>query len=159
VKVIVNLDQLAGFLIGAKSSRFKIFHSLIPEMKQDADQWQYLSLMDVTGVTYDLRFPTLSDSRDFIVAISEAARRCSRGFAGATSHSMVTMLLLRSKLKKMAKLQKTSIQGMLARGIFTAVAQAWPEDTYAEILAKHEKLNMLGGKCFRINAIPTEEQM
>ena len=94
--------------------------------------------MDIHGVTYDLGFDSLNDVRDFIVAVSEAARHHSRSFAGATSHSIVTMMLLRAKLKKMARLQRTSIGGLLARGIFNAVAQAWPEDTYEEIEAKHE---------------------
>ena len=68
-------------------------------------------------------------------------------------------MLLRAKLKKMARIEKTSLAGLFSRAIFVSVAQVWPEDTYEEIRAKYEKLNILAGKCLRIKAMPTEEQM
>lgn len=54
--MILNLDEIAGLLIGAKSTRFKMFHKLRPETKQDANQWMFISLVSTSGVTYDFKF-------------------------------------------------------------------------------------------------------
>ena len=74
VSIVVKLETLAGFLVGASSSRFKMFHSLVPETKTDTDQWKFVSLVDIRGATYDFRFTDFRDSRDFIIAISESAQ-------------------------------------------------------------------------------------
>lgn len=69
----------------------------------------FLSIVANNGVTFDLKFSKFQDSRDFIIAVSEATRWCNRIFVGVTNKSMVTMMLMRTKVKKMAKLQKTTI--------------------------------------------------
>ena len=95
-----------------------MFHTLRPETKKDANQWKFISIVCNDGTTVDLKFDKFDESRDFFIAVSEATSFCNRRFTGVTEKGMVTMMLMRSKIQKMAKLRKTTVPGLFSIGIF-----------------------------------------
>lgn len=99
-------------------------------MKQDCDQWKYVSLVNAQGDTYDFSFKTKKDATDFIVAISFTAATFNNTFTGVTSKTMINTLMFREKVRCMAKLSKIPTRGLLMRAIYLTASQRLPEDTF-----------------------------
>ena len=95
---------------------------MTPEIEEDVDQWKYISLVANSCQTYDFKFHSKADTTEFVIAISQA---CSllrdSNFVGVTNRSFVNRLLIKCKLKRMAKNIKTNIPGLFARAIFLTV--------------------------------------
>ena len=136
-----------------------MIHTLMPETKLDPNQWMYLSLVSRVGETIDIKITKLIDARDFIIAVSKAAGRCNADFVGVTNPSMITMMLIRAKLKKVVKMHRTTLTALIGRGIFRTVSNCWPEDTASEIKVKHKTLNHLGRICFRMGFVLKREEV
>ena len=66
---------------------------------------------------------------------------------GVTNHSLVHMLLLKSKLTKMAEKRKFSLQGLLIRAIYMSASQLLPEDSFHLKCIKYQDLVELSRKC------------
>jgi len=73
-----------------------------------------------------LKFAKLSDSVDFIIAVSDTIKMLNnkkqRKKSSGTNRGVVTMLLLRAKLEKMAKKREMSLHGLLSRAMYLTVA-------------------------------------
>ena len=114
-------------------------------------------MITLNAVTYDLKFDSFYDARDFIIGISGAVRLSNQKFAGLTNKSMITNLLLRSKLKFIARQKKTTVAGLLARALYLSVAQTCPEDTFYEIKTKYELMTVMQGKCLILSSKLSDE--
>lgn len=106
-------------------------------MQQDCDQWKYVSLVDISGDTYDFSFQTKKDASDFIVAISSTAATFNKNFTGITNKTMINVFMFREKLQRMAKLRKTHVIGLFMRAVYLTAAQRLPEFTFYEKKAKY----------------------
>ena len=69
------------------------------------------------------------------------------------------MILLKAKLKKMAKIRKTSLAGLYARAIFITVSESLAERTFFEKKVKYETLNALHATCisYSVRLYPKEK--
>ena len=72
-------------------------------MEQDLNEWQFLSLITFSGITYDFRFKTRRDCCDFIITISEIGFKMSSQFFGFTNQKLVLVNMTRIKCHKIAK--------------------------------------------------------
>ncbi len=82
-------------------------------------------------------FHSFQDVQSFVIGISGAVRQSNKNFAGVTNKSIVTHLMMQTKLKFMAKQRKTKVSGLLTRAIYLTIGQTWPEDTFYEIKTKY----------------------
>ena len=117
-------------------------------MKSDPDQWKYLSLVTDNCHTYDFKFRSRADVTEFVIAISHACsllQGCN--FVGVTNRSFVTILLIKAKLRRIAKNIKTNVAGLFARAIFLTVQERFSEGNFYEKKIKYETLTFLIGTC------------
>ena len=113
--------------------------------------------MSDRGVTCDLEFSRLIETRDFILAVSEAALKCKANFMGLNNPRLISTFLIRAKLKKLAKLKKVTLAGLFARAIFLTLAQTLPEEGEEQIEYKSRMLNKYGSLCLTMG-YPLSEQ-
>lgn len=128
----VALNQLAGVMIGRKSSRFTMFKKILLEVNNDADEYRYLSLVTSVGSTYDFKFADLDSSAKFIVAVSAAAAPHTSLFSGVTNIGLAKMYLLKEKIFHMAHGSLHGLRLMALRAIFNSASELLPEATHVE---------------------------
>lgn len=97
-------------------------------MENDPDQWKYISLVAEKCQTYEFKFFSRADAAEFVIAVSQACSLLQDSkFVGVTNRSFVSMLLIKAKLKRMAKNIKTNVLGLFARAIFLTVQERFSE--------------------------------
>ena len=118
---LIDIHSLCGFLFGSQSSIFRGLGRKDLRLRKDCDQWKYLSIVDTNGDTYDFQFGKRNDAIDFVVAVSSVASTLKIKFAGVTNKSLLRILMFREKLRKIAKLRKSSIAGLLGSAVYKTV--------------------------------------
>lgn len=113
--------------------------------------------MTENASTYDFKFEKRQDVADFIVAVSQAVRPTKENFVGVTNHSLVRMILFKTKLAKIAKAEKMEMRGLLMRGIYRSASQLLPEDTLHLKCIKYQDLEELSRKCFLMSVQLTND--
>ena len=121
-------------------------------MREDLDQWKYVSLMAKPGQTYDFKFEKRDDVCEFIVAISQACTlipirhkpgQRDHRFIGVTNRKFISVMLLKTKLRGIARIKNTTIHGLFARAIFLTIQQKLTENSFFEQKIKYETLHFL----------------
>ena len=150
----IYFNTLTGFLIGAKSSGFKVARLQQPWIRTDVDQWKYMSLVSESGFCIDFMFQSRENVIDFLTTVTAVANsNKNTKFFGLSSHRAIKMLLVKTKLRKMASLNKTSITGLFMRAMFLRASETLPQGTFLEKKQKFSDLNALFCKCktFKVN--------
>ena len=120
-------------------------------MEQDPDQWKYISLVAHDHCqTFDFKFRNRADATEFIIAVSKACSVLQGSqFVAITNRSLITKLMLKAKLIRMAKNINTSVHGLFAKAILLTVLQRFPNKKFSEKKIKYETLSFLIKTCLR----------
>ena len=138
---------------------------MYPEIKEDEDEWRYISIVTKQAETFDLRFKNLLDSVDFIIIVQDAIKQLNGRNKNKLSperiRGMFTFLLLRAKLEKMAKKRNTDLLGLFSRALYLTVVKRLPEDTFEQAWSKYAELQKLEGVCqkYKVALSPTDRSV
>lgn len=92
-----------------------------------------MSLVSESGFCFDFMFKSRDDVVDFLTAVTAVANsNKNTNFFGMSSHRAIRMLLVKTKLRKMASQRKTSITGLFLRAMFLRASETLPQRTFLE---------------------------
>ena len=73
INLNIDLKKLAGFTMGAVSETFIKIKQFNDQIREDAEEWKYVTFFTKNYTTYDLRVSDREKAISLIVAVSELA--------------------------------------------------------------------------------------
>ena len=136
IDIKVNLSTISGFMFGPKSVTFNQIKKTYTEIDADVEEWKYISIFSNDNVSYDFRIRNREQAIDFIVALSDAAINLNPNFFGFTNRKLISWIMIRQKLNKMASLKDLTLHQLFLQAIYKTASEKMPEST---MLEKKEK--------------------
>ena len=102
------------------------------EIEEDVEEWKYISIFTNENVTYDFRIRERNDVINFIVALSDSTLSLNSKFFGFTNRTLISQIMIRQKLNKIADLKGRSLHQLCAQALFKTASEEFVERTIVE---------------------------
>ena len=143
INMSIDIKKLSGFTIGTNSETFDRVKKINEQIRDDVEAWKYISFFTKDHVTYDFRCSVREQAIALIVAVSDIAKDENPDFFGVTSRRLITRIMIKKKLQRIAEQKGLTVPQMFIQNIYNLVSndvELFPEK---EIRQKKEKFMQL----------------
>ena len=113
-------------MFGPQSQTFNQIKKTYTEIDHDVETWQYISIFSNDNVTYDFKIEDRTKAKQFVVALSDAAKNMNPKFFGITNMKLIGHIMARQKIEKIASKKGFSLHQLFIWVLFKTAS----DDTF-----------------------------